>query len=136
MSGKGDPTNGRTASDTMAPASKVSIICHAILKELLANYATTHTQCILTAHLSKIPADIASALGMIAKLKGTIHLIDILMADENSDLVKSAIEHICFLADINQLYEEALGLYRIDVALLVAQKSQKVPPLVERFVNN
>jgi len=120
----------------MAPASKVSIICHAILKELLANYATTHTQCILTAHLSKIPADIASALGMIAKLKGTIHLIDILMADENSDLVKSAIEHICFLADVNQLYEEALGLYRIDVALLVAQKSQKVPPLVERFVNN
>ena len=38
-----------------------------------------------------------------------------------------AIEHICFLADVNQLYDEALGLYRLDIALLVAQKSQKDP---------
>jgi hypothetical protein len=50
------------------------------------------------------------------------------MVDENSELLRSAIEHICFLADVNQLYDEALGLYRIDIALLIAQKSQKVPP--------
>jgi hypothetical protein len=48
------------------------------------------------------------------------------MVDENSELLRSAIEHICFLADVNQLYDEALGLYRIDIALLIAQKSQKV----------
>ena len=136
MSGKEVLLNGRKASDTTAPVSKVSVICDAILKELLANYAMTHTQCILTAHLSKIPPDIISALRMIAKLKGIIRHIDILMSDENSYLMRSAIEHICFLADVNQLYEEALGLYRIDIALLVAQKSQKVSPPLEGFVYN
>jgi len=135
VSGNGDLLNGGKDSDTTVPASRVSVICDAILKELLANYAMTHTQCILTAHLSKIPPDIKSALCMIAKLKGIIQFIDILMADENSDLMRSAVEHICFLADVNELYEEGLGLYRIDIALLVAQKSQKVSPLVEGFVN-
>jgi IKI3 family len=35
-------------------------------------------------------------------------------------------EHICFLADANQLYDHALGIYDLDVALLIAQQSQKV----------
>jgi hypothetical protein len=49
---------------------KVSIICDAILAELLAQYATSHTQSILTAHLSKIPPDNPAALRVIADLKG------------------------------------------------------------------
>ena len=48
------------------------------------------------------------------------------MVDNDSSHVRRAIEHICFLADVNRLYDEALGLYRLDVALLIAQKSQKV----------
>lgn len=35
-------------------------------------------------------------------------------------------EHICFLADVNKLYDNALGLYDLDLTLLVAQQSQKV----------
>ena len=38
-----------------------------------------------------------------------------------------AIEHVCFLADVNQLYEIALGLYDLPLALAIAQKSQKDP---------
>lgn len=49
---------------------KVSIICDAILAELQAQYAKTHTQSILTAHLSKIPPDVPAALRVIADLKG------------------------------------------------------------------
>jgi IKI3 family len=49
---------------------KVSVICDAILAELIAHYPATHSQSILTAHLSKIPPDIPSALLVIAKLKG------------------------------------------------------------------
>jgi len=49
------------------------------------------------------------------------------MTDRKSDLVPRAIEHICFLTDVNKLYDEALGLYRLDIALLIAQKSQKDP---------
>lgn len=112
-----------------SPISKVSIICDAILAELLARYATTHTQSILTAHLSKNPPDIPAALRVIAQLKGSSLLQFILTIDDNSILLRFAIEHICFLADVNHLYDEALGLYRLDIAILIAQKSQKVHPL-------
>jgi elongator complex protein 1 len=43
------------------------------------------------------------------------------------DRAEKAVEHICFLADVNRLYENALGLYHLDLALLVAQRSQKDP---------
>jgi IKI3 family len=59
------------ADKSQTPISKVSIICDAILAELLAQYPTTHSQSILTAHLSKIPPDIPAALRVIAQLKGT-----------------------------------------------------------------
>jgi elongator complex protein 1 len=49
---------------------RVSVVCEAILKVLLTNYAQSHSHCILTAHLSKIPPDIPAALSMIAQLKG------------------------------------------------------------------
>lgn len=50
----------------------------------------------------------------------------ILLANQ-PELVERAVEHICFLADVYQLYDHALGLYDLDVALLVAQQSQKDP---------
>jgi elongator complex protein 1 len=40
-------------------------------------------------------------------------------------LTEKAAEHICFLADVNQLYDTSLGLYNLDLALLIAQQSQK-----------
>ena len=48
-------------------------------------------------------------------------------SDSQSTLAEKAIEHICFLADVNRLYDTALGLYNLDVAILVAQQSQKDP---------
>lgn len=39
---------------------------------------------------------------------------------------EKAVEHICFLADVHKLYDNALGLYDLDLTLLVAQQSQKV----------
>lgn len=47
--------------------------------------------------------------------------------DTQPDLAEKAVEHICFLADVNKLYDTALGLYNMDVAILVAQQSQKDP---------
>jgi hypothetical protein len=71
-SSKNDTTRIENLADKIqTPISKVSIICDAILAELLAQYPTTHTQSILTAHLSKIPPDIPAALRVIAQLKGT-----------------------------------------------------------------
>jgi len=57
-----------------------------------------------------------------------------LTIDNNSALVGQAIEHICFLADVNQLFDEALGLYRLDMTLLIAQKSQKAASHMWQFL--
>ena len=38
-----------------------------------------------------------------------------------------AIEHICFLADVNRLFDTALGMYNLDITLLIAQQSQRDP---------
>jgi elongator complex protein 1 len=63
---------GVTGKEAVATGPmKVSIICDAILAELKAQYPKTHTQSILTAHLSKIPPDIPAALRVIAELKGS-----------------------------------------------------------------
>jgi len=67
-------TEGRTGTEVKDAGfvSKVSVICDAILAVLLAHYPTTHFQSVITAHMSKIPPDIASALNVIAKLKGIL----------------------------------------------------------------
>ena len=52
------------------------------------------------------------------------------MLDDDAELAEKAVEHICFLADVNKLYDSALGLYDLDLALLVAQQSQKVTSLL------
>ena len=48
------------------------------------------------------------------------------IAAEKSDQIDTAIEHICFLADTNRLFDHALGLYDLELALLIAQQSQRV----------
>jgi hypothetical protein len=54
-------------------------------------------------------------------------IIDSNMYEASQDpLTDKAAEHICFLADVNQLYDTSLGLYNLDLALLIAQQSQKV----------
>ena len=65
-------TKDKKPSKSGDSVSKVSVICDAILEELLAHYSTTHSQSILTTHLSKIPPDIPSAILVIAKLKGPL----------------------------------------------------------------
>ena len=37
-----------------------------------------------------------------------------------------ALKHILYLADVNELYRVALGLYDFDIVLMVAEKSNKV----------
>lgn len=37
-----------------------------------------------------------------------------------------AIEHMCFLTDANRLYSHALGIYDLELTLLVAQQAQMV----------
>ncbi|KAI9887623.1 MAG: hypothetical protein M1823_000607 [Watsoniomyces obsoletus] len=95
--------------------SKVNTICDGFLA-VLADRMPKHLQNVVTAYVSKSPPDLDAALLAIAKLQV-----------DSPELVDPAVEHICFLSDVNKLYDHALGLYNLDLALLIAQQSQKDP---------
>lgn len=85
----------------------------------------------ITAHVCKSPPHLEAGLLEIAKLRSkrpsSLALIPYSRTiEDNSEHAERAIEHICFLADVNKLYDTALGLYDLDLTLEVAQQSQKV----------
>ncbi|KAF3905875.1 hypothetical protein AA313_de0208872 [Arthrobotrys entomopaga] len=110
-----ETSNGERVHPTVVIPSKVNIICDAML-EGIKRRKTPSTQNLVTCYVSKKPADLDSGLSMISQLKKD--------ASEDTDL---AVEHICFLADVNRLYDHALGIYDLELALLIAQQSQKDP---------
>ena len=97
-------------------SSKVNKICEAFLI-VLRESGAGYLQNIVTAHVCKSPPDHEAALVLVSELRGK----------NQQEQLEHAVEHVCFLADANRLYDTALGLYDLDVALLVAQQSQKDP---------
>ncbi|KAI1117515.1 IKI3 family-domain-containing protein [Nemania sp. NC0429] len=98
--------------------SKVNIVCDAVLSCLQERKTKDHgtLQNIISAHICKQPPAFEDGLHVVASL-----------LKEDEKLAEKAVEHICFLADVNTLYDEALGLYHLDLVLLVAQQSQRDP---------
>lgn len=94
----------------------MNTVCDAVLQSLQSRKAT-NLQNIITAHVCKNPPALEDGLRLVAELR----------ADSAAALAESAIEHICFLVDVNRLYDNALGLYDLELALLVAQQSQRDP---------
>ncbi|KAF2480024.1 IKI3 family-domain-containing protein [Neohortaea acidophila] len=112
-----EPTVNGTAELSQASIpSKINKICDAFLK-VLRTQDTENLQNIVTAHVCKKPPDLESGLKLVSELRSK--------AGEAG--LEEAVEHICFLADVNRLYDTALGLYDLEVALLVAQQAQKDP---------
>jgi elongator complex protein 1 len=119
------PTNGHSKTDPspsannekalLAPKSKINGICDAFLSSLQA-HKSTNLQNIITASVSKSPPDLEGGLAVISSLR-----------EQDEAIAEKAAEHICFLADVNKLYETALGMYDLDLTLLIAQQSQKDP---------
>ena len=96
--------------------SKVNRICDAFLIALRQNNSS-RLQNIVTAHVCKNPPDLEAGIRLISELR----------KESDQERLEQAVEHICFLADVNKLYDTALGVYDLDVALLIAQQSQKDP---------
>jgi elongator complex protein 1 len=104
--------------------SKVNRICDAVL-DVLRTQRSTNLQNIITANVCKSPPALDDGLLVVAQLM-----------KEDPAMADKAVEHICFLADVNKLYENALGLYDLELALLVAQQSQKDPREYLPFMQN
>ncbi|OAQ71074.1 IKI3 family protein [Pochonia chlamydosporia 170] len=105
-------------------SSKVNTVCDAILRGLQSRKAT-NLQNIITAHVCKSPPALDDGLTLVSELM-----------QEDEKVAEKAVEHICFLVDVNRLYENALGLYNLDLALLVAQQSQRDPREYLPFIQN
>ncbi|KAL5324383.1 hypothetical protein ACEPPN_008928 [Leptodophora sp. 'Broadleaf-Isolate-01'] len=121
-------TNGAngviTPETTFKKKSKVNKVCDAFL-EVLKTKTATNLQNIITANVCKSPPALEDGLLVVAQLM-----------QEDSQMADKAVEHICFLADVNRLYDNALGLYNLGLALLVAQQSQKDPREYLPFMQN
>lgn len=109
---------------TATKISKINKICDAFL-EVLKTRTATNLQNIITSNVCKNPPALDDGLLVVAQLM-----------KEDGGMADKAVEHICFLADVNRLYENALGLYDLDLAILVAQQSQKDPREYLPFMQN
>ncbi|KAF5025006.1 hypothetical protein F66182_2957 [Fusarium sp. NRRL 66182] len=105
-------------------AAKVNAVCDALLNALQSRKAT-NLQNVITSHVCKSPPALDDGLLLVAELMR-----------EDEKIAEKAVEHICFLVDVNRLYENALGLYNLDLALLVAQQSQRDPREYLPFIQN
>jgi len=111
---------------------KVNTICDAFLNVLLPKRLSSNLQNIITAYVCKTPPDYDAGLLLIGDLRGMLVPEGVFLrcakSSKEKDLVlaEEAIQHVCFLSDVNKLYDNALGLYDLELTLMVAQQSQKV----------
>lgn len=102
---------------TEETASKVNRICDAVLSVLLTDkYKGTFLQSVFTAYAYKTPPDLEAALTLVGKDRTA-----------DAERAEKSIQHLTFLQDVELLYNTSLGLYDLDLTLLVAQHSQKDP---------
>ncbi|KAF8942635.1 hypothetical protein BGZ47_006286 [Haplosporangium gracile] len=105
-------------------AQKVNQICDAIRVELNTLDRNTYINSVLTTYVRKSPPDLESALLLLAKLR-----------DEDQALAEDALKFTIFLADVDRLFDVALGMYDFALVLMVAQWSQKDPREYLPFLN-
>lgn len=97
---------------------KVNKICDSVVEILTMEpeIQEKYFQSVLTAYACKVPPALEDALQLVGKGR-----------EENKKLTEFSIQHLCFLQDVNLLYDTALGIYDLPLTLLIAQQSQKDP---------
>ncbi|KAJ2850769.1 putative elongator complex protein 1 [Coemansia brasiliensis] len=94
--------------------SKTTAVCRALRPALQAADATRLMPTVLTTLMCEQPPAISAALQIIAAL-------------DNTEERDAALTYLLFLSDVDTVYNAALALYDLPLALLVAQKSQHDP---------
>lgn len=108
-------TRSHGQADLSGRENKVNRVCGIFLKELSDNkYPAEYLQVQLTAYACQKPPDSEGALKLISK-------------QSNTEVVDRAITHLCCLQDASVLYNKALCLYDVKLALNFAQRSQLDP---------
>ena len=118
---------------TASLSNKTKQVCEALLtsvNKMNEKDAAKLTLPVLTAHVMKQSHDcLESALTLIKTLKESEDKM------EHSVHWTSALQHLLYLRDVNQLMDAALGMYDFNLVVLVASKSQKDPKEYLAFLN-
>ncbi|KAI8913226.1 IKI3 family-domain-containing protein [Gorgonomyces haynaldii] len=94
---------------------KVNECCTAI-QQALEQDPSVFIQPILTCDAKQDPPQLESSMKRIYKIKQT-----------SNQEAEAALVYLIFLADVNKLFDVALGMYDFSLVLMVAQHSQKDP---------
>lgn len=105
-------------------AKKVSQTCKLMRESLQKLDQKKFISSILTTFARDDPPQLEQALEMIRAFR--IDEIKLNQA-EAKPLSEKALEYLIFLADVNKLFDLALGMYDFELTMMVAQKSQKDP---------
>ncbi|KAJ3055398.1 hypothetical protein HK097_010674, partial [Rhizophlyctis rosea] len=98
-------------------AAKVNTVCTAMCNALVNLDEERYVYTILTTEAKQVPPRLEEAMGRILDIK----------EKKTSDAAEAALKYLIFLADVDRLYDVALGMYDFALVLMVAQHSQKDP---------
>ncbi|KAI9099473.1 IKI3 family-domain-containing protein [Phlyctochytrium arcticum] len=97
---------------------KVNELCE-LLRTALEGAADDqkYVNSILTTDVRKSPPDLETAMSRILSIRRTV----------SPDAADHALKYVIFLADVDKMYDVALGMYDFALVLMVAQHSHKDP---------
>lgn len=123
---KENSTAKKNKKDVPVTNGKVNKICDAFISILNTDkYKVQFNQSILTSYACKTPPALEEALALAGKTMTS-----------DPELTNISIQHLCFLQDVNLLYDTALGIYDLPLTLLIAQQSTKDPKEYLPFLRN
>ncbi|KAI9889850.1 MAG: hypothetical protein M1814_004684 [Vezdaea aestivalis] len=105
--------------------SKVNVVCEAIANEYLSDNQGAPWQGAVTACTRMSPPDLNRALQIVVRCKD-------FGADEHIEILT----HLVWLADVDELYKLALGLYNLDLANELALCAQFDPQEYQPFLES
>nr|XP_045600138.1 putative elongator complex protein 1 [Procambarus clarkii] len=109
--------------------SKIDVVCKAVREAMIAVDEDKFLLPILTTYIKMTPSQMDVALKKIQEMREEKDKKFKVSADEG-------LRHLLYIADVNELYNVALGTYDFDLVMMVAEKSQKDPKEYLPFLND
>lgn len=122
-----------TPVEDPAIGQKINLVCRAVREALTQRadqkkYLTT----MITTYAKSDPPQLEEALESIRSLRVT----EVESGFIDTSTSEASLKYLIFLADVNVLYDVALGMYDFDLVMMVAQNSQKDPKEYLPFLAN
>ncbi|XP_065059792.1 putative elongator complex protein 1 [Rhopilema esculentum] len=116
-----------TTKNATENINKVDVICSAVRNAIVKIGVKSFFLSYLTTYAKESKPGLGVVLSYIKSLKDKKIEADVTH--------ERALRHILYFADVNELYDVALGLYDFEIVLMVAEKSNKDPKEYLPFLN-